>query len=126
MFPRTGAKPDIKMDVSSHVETCVLLVREQSTPSDTVSIKVDMKGANIRQHKPLESEKATYDSIKTWVEEKYSFKVSSLYIAQVKKKLGIRERENYNIGEGKGRVPHCPPDKEEAILDAFRHFNIIK
>ena len=33
--------------------------------------------------------------------------------------------ENYNIGEGKGVVPHCPPEKEEAIKDALRHFGII-
>ena len=35
------------------------------------------------------------------------------------------KRENYNIGGGKGVVPHCPPEKEEAIKDALRHFGII-
>lgn len=59
------------------------------------------------------------------MKEKYGFKVSSLYIAQVKEKAGIQKRENYNIGEVNGVVPHCPPEKEEAIKDALRHFGLI-
>ena len=73
----------------------------------------------------IHDNKATYDEIKAYVKDKYGFEVTSLYIAQVKEKLGIKERKNYNIGEGKGVVPHCPPDKEEAIMDAFRHFGMI-
>ena len=67
----------------------------------------------------------TYMEITAYIKEKYGFEVTNLYIAQVNGKLGIKERKNYNIGEGKGVVPHCPPEKEEAIMDAFRHFNII-
>ena len=37
----------------------------------------------------------------------------------------IKERKNYNVGSGDGKVPSCPPEKEEAIMDAFRHFNLI-
>lgn len=33
---------------SCHVETCVLLVRDQKEDVDTVSIKVDLDGLNIR------------------------------------------------------------------------------
>ena len=90
-----------------------------------VSITVDLDGINIKQEKKIEPERITYDSIKDYVLKKYGFKIPSIYIAQVKGKLGIKERKNYNIGEGKGVVPHCPPDKEEAILDAFRHFGIV-
>lgn len=43
----------------------------------------------------------------------------------MKGKLGVKERKNYNIGEGKGVVPHCPPEKEKAIKDALRHFGVI-
>ena len=42
-----------------------------------------------------------------------------------KEKAGIHERENYNVGSGKGVVPNCPKEKEDAIMDAFRHFNMI-
>lgn len=58
------------------------------------------------------------------MKENYGFEVSSLYIAQTKDKAGIKERENYNIGEGKGVVPKCPPEKEKAILEAFKHFKM--
>ena len=106
-------------------ETCVLLVREWGEDADTVSIKVDLDGLNIKQEKQIAPEKGTYDNIKAYVKEKYGYKVSSIYIAQVKERAGIQKRENYNIGEGKGVVPHCPPEKEEAIMDALRHFGLI-
>ncbi len=47
------------------------------------------------------------------------------YIAQIKDKHGIKERENYNIGEGKSKEFICPPEKEEAITNALKHFNMI-
>ena len=68
---------------------------------------------------------ATYPQIKDYIMKKYGLKVSSLYIGQIKDKAGIKERRNYNIGSGEGRVPNCPPEKEEAIMDAFRHFHMI-
>jgi 23S rRNA (uracil1939-C5)-methyltransferase len=46
-------------------------------------------------------------------------------IAQIKDKHGIKERENYNIGEGKSKELICPPEKEEAITNALKHFNMI-
>ena len=52
-------------------------------------------------------------------------KVSSLYIAQVKAKYGIIERENYNLPKsGNAKQPQCPKDKEKAIEDALRYFQI--
>ena len=64
-------------------------------------------------------------AFKAYVEEKYGFKVSTLYIAQMKDKVGMEKRKNYNPGSGEGKVPICPPEKEAAIMDAFRHFNLI-
>ena len=57
--------------------------------------------------------------------EKHGLKVSTLYISHVKAKCGIIERECYNKGEGKSRVPQCPKEKENAIMDALKHFNMI-
>ncbi|MEE1200685.1 MAG: RNA methyltransferase [Christensenellales bacterium] len=71
------------------------------------------------------SKTATYAEIKAYVLEHYGLKVSSLYIAQIKEKHGIKERENYNIGEGKSKELICPPEKEEAITNALKHFNMI-
>ncbi len=59
------------------------------------------------------------------MKEKHGLIVSSLYIAQMKDKAGIKDRENYNHGSGDGKVLKCPPDKEAAIMDAFRHFGLI-
>lgn len=70
--------------------------------------------------------KATYEQIKNYVLEKYGFKVSNLYIAQVKEKCGIKERENYNKSKNiDSKQPVCPIEKEESIKDAFRNFQMI-
>lgn len=53
-------------------------------------------------------------------------KVSSLYIAQVKQKCGIIERENYNLPKSENsRQPKCPPEKEKAIRDALEYFKMV-
>lgn len=36
----------------------------------------------------------------------------------------MEKRKNYNTGSGEGRVPTCPAEKEDAIMDAFWHFNL--
>ena len=43
--------------------------------------------------------KATYEQIQNYVFEKFGFKASTLYIAQVKKKHGLEVREHYNISK---------------------------
>ena len=69
---------------------------------------------------------ATYKRIQEDVLEHTGLKVSCLYIAQVKAKHGIIERECYNKPKAEGnRVPKCPPDKEKAIEDALQHFQMI-
>ena len=69
--------------------------------------------------------KATYAEIKEYVLDNAGLKVSQLYIAQVKRKHGIIERINYNLGDGKAKVPQVPREKEKAIEDALRHFKMI-
>ena len=39
--------------------------------------------------------------------EKFGLKVSQLYVAQVKRKYGLIERINYNVGEGKQEFHRC-------------------
>ena len=65
---------------------------------------------------------ATYPEIQDYILKKYGFKVSGLYIAQVKRQFDFIERENLNKSskeEGDQRVPTRPPEKEEAIKDAL-------
>ena len=69
---------------------------------------------------------ATYGEIKAYVKEHTGLTVSSLYIAQVKQKCGIIERENYNKPKSEdSRQPQCPPEKEAAIRTALEHFGMI-
>lgn len=108
MFPHT-----------SHVETVCLLESAKNQPH--ISFTVNMEDLPRPTRKS-----ATYDEIKAYISEKHGLKVSSLYIAQIKEKHGLKERENYNIGNGKSKELVCPPEKEQAILDAFKHFGMIK
>mgnify|MGYP006945442358 FL=1 len=70
--------------------------------------------------------RATYEEIKDYVLKHSGLKVSSLYIAQVKQKYGLIERENYNkLRTEDVKQPKCPVEKEKAIREAFRHFQMI-
>ena len=70
--------------------------------------------------------KATYEEIKAYVLEHSGMKVSSLYIAQVKQKCGVIERENYNKPKTEdAKQPQCPQEKEKAIMEAFEYFGMI-
>lgn len=109
MFPHTA-----------HVETVCLLSKLKSTHHIEVEIELDKMDLTKAESK------ATYAEIKEYVFDKYDLKVSQLYIAQVKRKHGIIERINYNIGKGKNRVPQVTPEKEAAIEDALRHFKMIE
>lgn len=108
MFPHTD-----------HVETvCQLVLRN---PVTHINIDVDVE--ELVQDKRGQ---ATYPQIKDYVLERSGLKVSSLYIAQVKQKHGIIERENYNKPKAEDvRQPQCPPDKERAITEALKHFGMI-
>ena len=109
LFPRTA-----------HVETVVLLGRELEKSREHVyldyepSKEIDLPGG------------ATYEQIKAYVLEHTGLKVSHLYIAQVKQKHGIIERECYNKPKSEdAKQPQCPPEKEAAIEAALKHFKMI-
>ena len=103
-----------------HVETVVLLSQQKSTSH--IEVELDLSELETTTAEA----KATYPEIKQYVLDKYGLKVSSLYIAQVKQKNGIIERDNYNLSKKENaKVPICPKEKEEAIADALRHFKMI-
>ena len=88
-----------------------------------VNVKLDMDEMDITS---AES-KATYEEIKKYVAEHHDgMKVSNLYIAQIKQKHGIIERENYNKPKSeKSGQPKCPKEKEIAIEEALKAFKMI-
>ena len=108
-FPRTG-----------HVETVALLSKLDVDKHISVEIELDELDLTSAESK------ASYAQIKEYILEKFDLKVSTLYIAQIKKKCGIVLRENYNKSKKEKQViPQCTPEKEEAIMDALRHFKMI-
>ena len=127
MFPITGRKADMfpityvsNFIATTHVETGVQLVRKN--PDTYIDITIDMDEPDSTSSEA----KATYDVIKDYIFNKHSVKVSSLYIAQVKQKHGIIERDCYNNSKKETpNQPQCPPEKEKAIREAFKYFGMI-
>ncbi|MDY4683419.1 MAG: 23S rRNA (uracil(1939)-C(5))-methyltransferase RlmD, partial [Prevotella sp.] len=109
LFPRTF-----------HVETVCLLSKLRAKQHIEIDLSMDELDLTAAE------KKATYQEIKDYVLEHSGLKVSSLYIAQVKQKCGIIERENYNKPKSEdAKQPQCPPDKEKAIKEALQHFGMI-
>ena len=104
------------------VETVCLLSKLHEAKHH-VNVRLDMDELDLTS---AES-KATYEEIKAYVaEHNDGMKVSNLYIAQVKAKYGIIERENYNKPKSDdARQPKCPKEKEEAIVEALKAFKMI-
>ena len=105
---------------SYHTETVALLSKLDVDKHIDVEIKLDELDLTSAESK------ATYAQIKEYILEKFDLKVSTLYIAQIKKKCGIILREHYNKSKKEKQViPQCTPEKEEAIMDALKHFKMI-
>ena len=109
MFPHT-----------EHIETIVLLSKLNTKQHIEVELNLDELDLTSAESK------ATYDEIKAYVLEEHGLKVSSLYISQVKRKYGLDVGQNYNLSKKEdAKVPQCPPEKEAAIMDALKHFQMI-
>lgn len=109
---------------SVHVETVVLLSKGVVDKDNFRKVKVDfsLEDMDLTELRG----KATYAQVKEYIINEFGLKVSSLYIAQVKKKCGIETGENHNLPKSEdARQPQVTPEKEEAIMKAFRHFGVI-
>ena len=110
----------LSLDNDTQVETVVQLVRKK--PDTYIDITVDMDELDLTSSEA----KATYDEIKDYIFDKHRVKVSSLYVAQVKQKHGIIERDCYNNSKKDNpKQPQCPPEKVKLIEEALRHFKMI-
>ena len=107
---------------TTHVETVCLLSKLHEAKHH-VNVRLDMDEMDLT----ATESKATYEEIKKYVaEHNDGMKVSNLYIAQIKQKHGIIERENYNKPKSeKGGQPECPKEKEIAIEGALKYFQMI-
>ena len=103
--------------MSGHIETVCLLSKLNTKQHIEIALSMDELDLTDAE------KKATYQEIKDYVLEHSGLKVSSLYIAQVKQKCGIIERENYNKPKSEdAKQPQCSPDKEKAIKEALQYF----
>ena len=111
----------ISLDNEEQVETVVLLSKGE-IDSKKVRVEFSLEDMDMSGFQ----KDATYSQIKERVLQQTGLKVSSLYIAQVKQKHGIIERENYNKPKSeKSKQPKCPPEKEAAITEALKFFGMI-
>ncbi len=103
-----------------HVESIVLLSKLHT--KQNIEVELEMSELDLT----AAESKATYEEIKQYVLDKYDLKVSNLNIAQIKTKCGIIERENYNkLKKENAKQPNCTGEKEDAIKDALKHFQMI-
>ena len=104
-----------------HVEAVALLSKLDVDKHIDVEIELDELDLTSAESK------ATYAQIKEYVWNKFELKVPTLYIAQIKRKCGIELREHYSKSKKEKQIiPQCTPEKEEAIMDALRHFKMIE
>ena len=106
---------------SGHVETVVLLSKGE-IDSKKVRVEFSLEDMDMSGFQ----KGATYEQIKAYVLEHTGLKVSSLYISQIKRKCGLDVGQNYNLSKKEdAKVPKCPPEKEAAIRDALKYFQMI-
>lgn len=111
MFPHTN-----------HVETVVLLSKGE-IDSKKVRVEFSLEDMDMSGFQ----KGATYEQIKAYVLKHTGLKVSSLYISQVKRKCGLDVGQNYNLSKKEdAKVPQCPPEKEAAIMEALKHFQMLE
>ena len=106
MFPHTD-----------HTETVAVLSRKSASKS-FIPVSISPKDMGLSEEK----EQPTYANIRDYVQKTHGMKVSTLYVAQMKVECGLETQADRS---GDKKQPKCPPEKREAILDAFRHFGMI-
>ena len=110
LFPRT-----------KHCE-CVIALSKGEIDSRKVRVEFSLEGMDTSGLQ----KGATYPEIKARVLEQTGLKVSSLYISQVKQKCGLEIRENHHKAKSENvKQPQCPKEKEDAIVEALKHFQMI-
>lgn len=94
----------------------------EKAPDEQILFTLDCSGLELTAAEA----KATYGQIKNYILEKYGVKVSSLYIAQIKRKYGLDVGVNYNVSKKtNARVPKCPKEKEICIMNALKHYKML-
>ena len=110
LFPRT-----------KHCE-CVIALSKGEIDSKKVRVEFSLEGMDTSGLQ----KGATYPEIKARVLEQTGLRVSSLYISQIKQKCGLEVRENHHKATSENtKQPQCPKEKEDAIVEVLKHFQMI-
>jgi 23S rRNA (uracil1939-C5)-methyltransferase len=105
-----------------HVETIVVLSKGIDISAGKIQVEFSVEDMDLS----AAHGNASYNKIKKYIYEKTGLQVSNLNIAQVKRKYGIIERENYNLPKSENsKQPNCTPEKEKAIVAALQYFKMI-
>lgn len=109
----------VRYGESNTIETWI---QAEGKPDEEIAFVLDCSEVQVT----VAEAKATYAEIRAYVLEHTGMKVSSLYIAQIKRKYGIDIGIAYNKPEkNKNRVSICPKEKELAIMDALKAFRML-
>ena len=101
---------------------CLIALSKGEIDSKKVRVEFSLEGMDTSGLQ----KGATYPEIKARVLEQTGLKVSSLYISQVKQKCGLEVRENHHKAKSENtKQPQCPKEKEDAIVKALKHFQMI-
>ena len=106
----------------AYMDETVVLLSKGEIDSRNIQVELSLEDMDLSGFQS----NVTYNQIKEWVKEQTGLSVSSLYIAQVKRKYGLAVGLNQNPAKAEGgRVPQCPPEKEAAIKAALEHFRLL-
>ena len=116
----TRLNPCVPILATTHCEAVLLLTK--LNVDRHIEVDVNMEELDVT----AAESKATYNEIRDYVWKHHQLKISNLYTAQVKQKHGIIERENYHKAKNENaKQPQCPKEKEDAIVGALKHFQMI-
>ena len=120
-YKAKGFTPVDLFPQTRHVETVVLLSKGE-VDSKKIRVEFSLEDMDMSEFQ----DGATYTQIKDYVLEHSGLKVSSLYISQVKRKCGLEVGKNYNMPKSvDSKQPQCPSEKETAIMEALKYFQMI-
>ena len=70
-----------------------------------------------------QNDNISFRRIRTWIKETYNVEISNSSITMVKEKCGI---EKLQVDANFKEVPFMKSKKEQLVLEAFKHFNIVQ
>lgn len=95
-----------------------------TTNGAAVVARLSCKRSSIPQ-RGLRVQMATYAQIKSWVKAKYGWSIQhDCWIARCKELAGLDPQPAWNRAQP-DRAVSCPPDKQAAIISAFRYFDML-